>query len=335
MKIDVELSVPSPADAGDLAKKAEEFGFDCLWVNETKHDPFIQLALASANTRSISLGTSIALAFTRSPTSLAYTAWDVQNISHGRLILGLGSQVKGHIERRFGLEWEKPVPKMRETILAIRSIWDSWQTGSRLDFQGKYYRMDLMTPFFSPGPIGKPGVPIYLAGVNAGMCRLAGRVADGLHVHPLHTRKYLKEAVLPALTSGLNRARRGRNEVAVAASVFAAAGDGEQVKELKQLYRRQIAFYASTRTYRKVMEMHGWGDVCDRLHQLSVKGEWGQMAEEIGEEMLDEFVVEGSWKSIGDVLAKKYTGLADRVRLYIPFDGTGGWRELAAAFPRA
>jgi probable F420-dependent oxidoreductase len=336
VKIDAEVLAASPAEAGDLAKKAEEFGFDCLWANETKHDPFLQLALAAANTRSIRLGTSIALAFTRSPTALAYTAWDLQNLSGGRLILGLGSQVKGHIERRFGLKWESPTPKMREYIQALHSVWESWQTGSKLDFQGRFYKIDLMTQFFNPGPIGNPKIPIYVAGVNEGMCRLAGRLGDGLHIHPLHTVRYLKEAMLPAVSRGLERAGRRREEVTLAASVFAAVGDDEtQISNVKQLYRSQIAFYASTRTYRKVMELHGWGDICDRLHQHSVKGKWDKMPEEIGEEVLGEFTIQGTWESIGEEVVKKYRGLVDRVRFYIPFDGSDGWRRLVGNFPRS
>jgi probable F420-dependent oxidoreductase len=336
LKIDAELFATSPAEVWELAKKAEEFGFDCLWVNETRHDPFLQLALAASSTKSIMLGTSIALAFTRSPTTLAYTAWDLQNLSGGRLLLGLGSQVKGHIERRFGMRWESPAPKMREVILALRAIWDSWQTKSKLDFQGRFFKLDLMTPFFSPEPIAHPTIPIYVAGVNVGMCRLVGRIGDGLHVHPLHTAKYMKEVVLPALAAGLERAGRKREEVSVAASVFAATGyDENQIKSVKQFYRSQIAFYASTRTYRGVMELHGWGDLCDRLHQLSVKGQWERMAEEVGEDVLEEFVVEGDWRAIGEQVAKKYRGLTDRVRFYIPFDGSDGWREMVEAFPES
>lgn len=334
LKIDAELFAASPSEAAKLAMKAEEFGFGCLWVNETKHDPFLQLALAATSTRSIMLGTSIALAFTRSPTTLAYTAWDLQNLSGGRLILGLGSQVKGHIERRFGLKWESPAPKMREVILALRSVWESWQTGSKLDFQGRFYRIDLMTPFFSPGQIEHPRIPIYIAGVNEMMCNLVGRLGDGLHVHPLHTARYLNEVILPAMSKGLEKAGRRREDVAVAASVFAAVGDDEsQIKSVKQFYRNQIAFYASTRTYRKVMELHGWGDICDRLHLHSVRGDWAKMADEIGEEVLDEFVVEGTWRTIGGEVAKRYRGAADRVRFYIPFDGSEGWRTLVESFP--
>ena len=332
LKVDAEIAVGSPAEAAGLAKKAEEFGFDCMWVNETKHDPFVQLALACTATSEILLGTSIALAFTRSPTTLAYTSWGLQSASKGRFILGLGSQVKGHIERRFGMKWEPPAPKMKETALALRAVWESWQRGTPLDFRGGFYRLDLMTPFFSPGPIDHPAIPIYIAGVNPGMCRVAGMVADGLHVHPLHTVRYLREVVLPALDEGAARANR-ESRAAVAASVFAAVGrTDKEIQDAKGVLRQQIAFYASTRSYRRVMDLHGWGDVCDRLHALSTKGAWDKMGEEVGREVLDKFVVEGTWEEIGSVLMKRYGGLVDRIRLYVPFDGAQDWQKFVRAF---
>ena len=333
MKIDAETAVGSPAEIPGLSKRAEEFGFDCLWVNETKHDPFLQLALASEHTKKISLGTSVALAFTRSPTTMAYTAWDLQNLSGGRLILGLGSQVKGHLERRFGMKWESPAPKMKEFVLALRAVWETWQNGAKLDFAGRFYRLDLMTPFFNPGPIERPRIPVYVAGVNQGMCRLAGTVADGIHVHPLHTVRYLREVMLPGLEGGLAKSGRRRDEFSVAASVFAAVGDTRrEIESVREVYREQIAFYASTRTYRRLMDLHGWGDVCDRLHQHSVKGEWDRMASEVSDEMIGEFVVDGRWEEMGEKLVKRYGGLVDRVRLYLPFDGDPTWRKLVAGF---
>lgn len=333
MKVDAEVAVGSPVEAAELARKAEAFGFDCFWVNETKHDPFVQLTLAAASTKRIALGTSIALAFTRSPMTLAYTAWDLQSVSNGRLILGLGSQVKGHIERRFGMKWEAPAPKMKEVVLALRAVWGSWQDNTKLDFSGRFFKLDLMTPFFSPGPIEHPAIPVYVAGVNVGMCRAAGAVADGLHVHPLHTVRYLREVIEPALGAGAARAGRKREDVAVAASVFAAVGEtAREVENVREAFREQVAFYASTRSYRKVMELHGWGDVCDRLHALSSKGEWRRMASEVGDDMLDEFVVEGGWKEMGGILRKRYGASVDRVRLYLPFDGEETWRSLVDGF---
>ena len=333
MKVDAEVALGSPAEAAQLARKAEDFGFDCFWVNETKHDPFVQIALAAEHTEKISLGTSIALAFTRSPTTLAYTAWDLQNLSGGRLFLGLGSQVKGHVERRFGMKWEPPAPKMREVVLALRAIWRAWQDGVKLDFEGRFFHLDLMTPFFSPGRIDHPSIPVYVAGVNEGMCKVAGAVADGLHAHPLHTVRYLREVIGPAVKAGSQRAGRKEGDVTVAASVFAAAGSNKaEIEALRELYRGQIAFYASTRTYRRVLELHGWGDVGERLHSLSAKGDWERMPREVGDDMLEEFVVEGNWREIGSILERRYKGLADRVRLYIPFDGEPHWKDLVRGF---
>ena len=333
MKVDAEVAVKSPSEAAVLARKAEAFGFDCFWCNETKHDPFIQLALAAGSTKRIALGTSIALAFTRSPTTLAYTAWDLQSLSRGRIILGLGSQVKGHIERRFGMKWEPPALKMMEEILALRSVWGSWQDGGKLDFHGRFIKLDLMTPFFNPGPIGNPQIPVYVAAVNPGMCRVAGAVADGIHIHPLHTVRYLREVVIPSVDQGRTKSGRKKGSFSFAASVFAAPGETEsERKKIREAMRAQVAFYASTRSYRRVMDLHGWGDVCDRLHALSSKGEWQKMASEVPDQMLESFVVEGNWKEMGGALRKRYGGLVDRVRLYGPFDGRLEWRRFVRSF---
>ncbi|MDG6989300.1 MAG: TIGR03617 family F420-dependent LLM class oxidoreductase [Nitrososphaerota archaeon] len=332
MKIDAEVQVGAPSEAAELSKRAEEYGFDCFWVNETKHDPFIQLSLAAQSTRRISLGTSIALAFTRSPTTLAYTAWDLQSLSAGRLILGLGSQVKGHIERRFGMKWDAPAPKMKDEVLAMKAVWESWQEGKTLGYHGRYFRLDLMTPFFNPGPVEHPEIPVYVAGVNPVMCRIAGEIAEGLHVHPLHTVRYLNEVVSPALEAGAAKTgRRGR--AAAAASVFAAVGETrEEIRSVREAYRGQISFYASTRSYRRVMELHGWGDVCDRLHGLSTRGDWGKMPSEITDDILNEFVVEGTWDDIGRTVRGRYENILDRVRLYLPFDGSENWKRVVRGF---
>jgi probable F420-dependent oxidoreductase len=254
-------------------------------------------------------------------------------MSGGRLILGLGSQVKGHVERRFGMRWETPAPKMTEVIGVLRAVWAAWQSGSKLDFQGTFYRIDLMTPFFSPPPISFPRIPIYVAGVNRGMCQVAAESGDGLLVHPLHTVRYLREVMLPAMTAGLAKGGKEKGDVTVAASVFAAVGNDEkEIRKMKDQCRAHIAFYASTRTYSRVLELHGWGDVCNRLHRFSLGGEWGRMAAEIDDDILDEFIVEGTWVELGDVIRDRYRGLADRVRLYLPFDGKEEWRMLLRAF---
>ena len=190
-----------------------------------------------------------------------------------------------------------------------------------------------MTPFFNPGPIEHPWIPVFLAAVNDGMCRAAGTLADGVHVHPLHTVRYLREVIHPAIARGAAKAGRKEEDIVVAASVFAAVGETEQeVKNVREAFREQIAFYASTRSYRKVMELHGWGDVCDRLHALSVRGEWGTMASEVSDEMLKEFVVDGTWNEVGGIIQERYGALVDRVRLYLPFDGDPKWKRLVEGF---
>jgi probable F420-dependent oxidoreductase len=334
--IDAEIHSDRLDDIPRLARQAEDFGLDGIWFDETKHDPFVQLALAAPATRRVTLGSAIALAFTRSPTLLAYSSWDIQSLAEGRFVLGLGSQVKGHIERRFGSKWESPGPKMLEVISALRGVWKNWQDGTPLVFHGRFYNIDLMTPFFSPPKMLNPStliIPVFVAGVNRGMYRIAGEAADGLHVHPLHTVKYLKEVMNPALISALEKGRRNRDDFQVACSIFAAVGSSEaEIRQRKEESRASIAFYASTRTYRKILELHNWGDVCDRLHELSVRGEWKRMATEVTDDMLDQFVVEGSWEGIGSVVEKRYAGLVDRVRLYLPFDGNQKWRSFVQGF---
>src|SRR5713226_9155707 len=215
MQLDMMLTVRAFAEAGGLtnaaevARAAEEMGFAALWGVENQHDPFLPLAVAAINTSKIKLGTAIALAFPRSPMSLAYTSWDLQAASNGRFILGLGTQVKGHNERRFSVKWGSPGPKLREIILALRAIWDCWQNGSKLNFVGDFYQFTLMPPAFNPGPIAHPHVPIYIAGVNPYMCRLAGELCEGFHAHPFHSAKYLREAVLPQIEQGAKKAGCG------------------------------------------------------------------------------------------------------------------------------
>src|SRR3990167_8996368 len=234
-----------PDDAGRVGA----LGYDCLWSSETQHDPFLPLAVAATVTSRIKLGTAIAVAFPRSPMITAHIAWDLQKASNGRLLLGLGSQVKGHNERRFSVKFESPGPKMREVVLALRAIWDCWQNGTKLNFKGQFYRFDLMTPFFNPGPIADPRVPVYIAGVNQYMCRIAGEVCDGLHVHPFNSPKYLREYVHPAVNEGLRASGRKREDFTYITSTFAVVGDTEQeLRQARQSVRQQIAFYASTRT---------------------------------------------------------------------------------------
>jgi probable F420-dependent oxidoreductase len=335
VKLDTGILPASLRDVASAAKAAEEMGFDALWTAETSHDPFFPLVLAAEHTKRIKLGTSIAVAFPRSPMVLAQIAWDLQEYSGGRFILGLGTQVKGHNERRFGVKWEHPGPKLREMIQMIHAIWDCWQNGTRPNFQGTFYNFTLMTPFFNPGPISHPRPPIYIAGVNAYMCRLAGELCDGFHVHPFHSLKYLNEVTVPNIERGLQKSGRKRGDCVLSTTAFVIAGKNQRdIEEAKGAVRQQIAFYASTRTYIGVLEAHGWGETCYRLNEKAAKGDWAGMANEITDEMLEVYAVTGTYDEIAEKVKKKYAGYLDRVAFYFPFNSgdAARWRKMIAAF---
>lgn len=319
MKLDVGMLTHDLTSIPDYARKVEALGYDCLWSAETQHDPFLPLAVAATVTSRIKLGTSIAVAFPRSPMILAHTCWDLAKASGGRFILGLGSQVKGHNERRFSVKFESPAPKMREIVLALRAIWDCWQNGTKLAFKGQFFRFDLMTPFFNPGPIEHPAIPIYVAAVNPAMCRVAGEVCEGLHVHPFNSPKYLRECVRPAVEEGRAKAGKRGGDFAYVTSSFVVVGDTEAELEAQRLaVKQQIAFYASTRTYEPVLAVHGWQDLVPHLHRKSVEGDWKGMADLITDEMLDTYAVTGTHETIAARLKERYTGLLDRTAFYRP-----------------
>jgi probable F420-dependent oxidoreductase len=319
VKLDVGMLTHDLTSIPAYARKVEALGYDCLWSAETQHDPFLPLAVAATVTSKIKLGTSIAVAFPRSPMILAHIAWDLAKASGGRFILGLGSQVKGHNERRFSVKFESPAPKMREVVLALRAIWDCWQQGTKLDFKGQFFRFDLMTPFFNPGPIEHARIPVYIAGVNPAMCRVAGEVCDGLHVHPFNSPKYLREVVRPAVEEGMAKAGRARADFTYATSSFVVVGDTEQeIAKGRQAVKQQIAFYASTRTYEPVLAAHGWQDLVPQLHRKSVEGDWKGMADLITDEMLDTYAVVGTYATIAARLEERYAGLLDRTAFYQP-----------------
>jgi len=321
MLLDVALRDYDLKSVPEFARCAETIGYDCIWTSETQHDPFLPLGVAATATSKIKLVTSIAVAFPRSPMITAYTAWDLQKASAGRFILGLGSQVRAHNQRRFSVKFESPGPKLREVVLALRAIWDCWQNGTHLRFKGKFYNFDLMTPFFNPGPIAHPTVPVFVAGVNRYMYRMAGEVCDGLHVHPFHTAKYLREYVHPAVNEGLQTSGRSRRNFQYATSVFVIVGDTERERaENTEAIRQQIAFYASTRTYAPVLEAHGWEAISPELHQKSLDGDWKAMSRLITDEMIDEVAVSGTYEIIVQKLRQRYEGLLDRVSLYQPYE---------------
>ena len=315
MLLDATLPLVPLTFIPTIAKAAEELGFAALWVTETMHDPFLPGALIAEHTQRLHFGTAVAVAFARSPATLAYTAWDLAQASAGRFILGLGTQVKAHIERRFGMPWpESVVGKFREQIAAIRAFWHSWQNGEPLNFRGEHYKLTLMSPFFNPGPIEHPDIPVYIAGVNTGLARLSGEVCQGFLVHPLHTPRYLQEIILPAIAEGAGRAGRRRQDVKMAVTAFAATTPEEIF-----FVRSQIAFYASTPSYRPLMALHSWESTAEQLSSLAARGKWSEMGVLISDEMLETFAVVVAPADLPAALARRYEGLADRLSLYLPF----------------
>jgi len=302
------------------AHAAEDLGFAGLWTSETKHDAFLPLAIAANETQRVELGTSVAIAFSRSPMETAQTAWDLQDLSDGRFLLGLGTQVRAHITRRFSMPWDRPAARLREYILALRAIWDSFQTGETLQFEGEFYQHTLMTPFFDPGPIDHPQIPVYIAGVNTRLARLAGEISDGFHVHPCHSPQYVRQTVKPAIAEGAEGAGRDPAQITLATSAFViVTGDEEAAAEQRESVRAQISFYASTPTYRTVLEAHGWEEIGDRLGAMAREKKWREMPALITDEMLAAFAVEAAPDEIGPALRERYEGLLDRVALYLPF----------------
>jgi probable F420-dependent oxidoreductase len=331
--LDTTLTVRKPTTVANAAREAEAAGVAGIWSEETAHEPFLPLMLAATATERVSLGTGIAVAFARSPMAVAQAAWDLQAASGGRFILGLGTQVRGHIERRFGMPWSAPGPRLREYLLCLRAIFDCWQHGAKPAFAGEHYQFTLMTPIFNPGPLATPwtdasgvakGVPVWIAGVNDYLCRLAGELCDGFHVHPLHSPKYIAEFVLPRIEAGARRTGRRLADVQRASTAFVITGDtDDELARAERAVRQQIAFYASTPSYRTILDLHGWGDVAGRLTEMSRRGEWQAMADLITDEMLDTFATRGAVGELPALLQQRYEGLLDRVSLYVPHTAAG------------
>ena len=334
MKFDVTLPPTGLKDVPAIAKAAEEIGFDTLWTQETQHDPFLPCALIAEHTTRLNFGTAIAVSFARSPANIAYTAWDLAAQSNGRFMLGLGTQVRAHIERRFGQLWPESVTgKLREQIQVIHALWDCWQTGTRLNYRGEHYKITLMSPFFNPGVIEHPNIPIYIAGVNPGLAKLAGELCKGFHAHPFHSIRYMKEVVLPAIGEGARKTNRKREEVSVSITAFVATTPAEM-----NLARAQISFYASTPSYRPVMDLHGWASVAEKLSAHAAKGEWTEMPMLITDEMLGEFCLVTEEDKLADELKKRYEGIANRLNLYtsfIPGEKDPWWGQLVRHFPKS
>ncbi len=309
-----------PEGIGEQARKAEETGYDGAWATETGHDPLLMLALAAQETDRIMLGTGIVVAFGRSPMITATMANDVQLLSKGRLMLGLGSQIKPHIEKRFSMPWSHPAARMREYVLAMRAIWQAWNENTKLEFRGEFYTHTLMTPFFSPGPNPYGAPKVFLAAVGGLMTEVAGEVCDGLLVHGFTTERYIREVTVPSLSRGLAKASRERNAFEVSYAGFVVTGEGdEQLEAAAAAVKAQIAFYASTPAYRGVLETHGWGDAQPELNALSKRGEWAKMGELVTDEMLDAFAVVAPPAQVAAKVHERFGDLVDRFSFYAPY----------------
>jgi probable F420-dependent oxidoreductase len=320
VKIDSTLGF-DPADVAATARRAEAAGYDGLWSAETSHDPFLPLAIASEHTERMALGTGIAVAFARNPMNLAMVSNDLQALSGGRFLLGLGSQIKPHIEKRFSMTWSHPAPRMRELILAMRAIWASWADGSRLAFRGEYYRHTLMTPMFDPGPNPFGNPKILLAAVGPVMTEVAGEVADGLLAHGFTTERYLREVTVPALERGLAISGRTRADVQISyPGMIVTGADAAEVATAVRAVRTQLAFYGSTPAYRPVLELHGWGDLQPELNRLSRRGAWDEMADLIDDEMVETFAVVGDLDELPAKILARFDGLVDRFSFYAPYE---------------
>lgn len=303
------------------AAAQERRGYDGIWVPETAHDPFLPLVLAAQETERLDLATGIAVAFARSPMTLAQTAWDLQAGSGGRFILGLGSQIKPHITRRFSMPWSHPAARMREMILAIRTIWACWNDGTKLDFRGDFYTHTLMTPFFNPGPNPHGDARIFLAGVGELMTEVAGEVADGFICHGFSTRRFVDEVTLPALAKGRAKAGKTMDGFELSGPMFVVTGrDEAEMAAAATGVRGQIAFYGSTPAYRKVLDLHGWGDLQDDLNRLSKEGRWAEMGELIDDEILEEFAVVAPLDEVAAGLKARWGDVMGRLSFYTPYE---------------
>ncbi|MEM7096042.1 MAG: TIGR03617 family F420-dependent LLM class oxidoreductase [Actinomycetota bacterium] len=301
------------------AQQVERIGYDRLTVTETRFDPFVQLALAAQATERIELASAVAIAFPRSPTVTAQAAWTLHKLSHGRISLGLGTQVKGHIERRFGMAWAPAGPWMREYVQAVREIWRSYQTGEQPSHDGEHYSISLMVPLFDPGPLETPPPDIVLAAVKPYLCRVAGEVGDGLRPHPICTPRYIDEVMKPAVADGAGRAGRSLDDVEITVAPLVATAATEQALEARiREVRARVAFYASTPAYRPAFDLHGYTDLSVELAQLSKAQRWDDMPDRITDEVLHTYAIVGSYDEIAGLVAERYADTVHATEFSIP-----------------
>jgi probable F420-dependent oxidoreductase len=338
----VKVETGIPFDLGAVAGAAtriESIGYDGVVTPEVGHDPFLPLVIAAEHSQRLTLGTAVLIAFPRAPMAVAQASWDLQRFSGGRFILGLGSQVKGHNTRRYQTHWNTPPgPRMRDYVNCLRAIWDSWQNGTRPDFQSDNYTYTLMTPNFNPGPLPTAPPRVMISAVNPYMARVAGEVCDGIRLHGFNTMKYARENLLPKVEEGLKKAGRSRTDFEVSGGGFIATGaDQAEVEQNIEGVRRQISFYASTRTYQGVMDSHGWGDTTTRLNSMSIQGKWDEMPRLITDDMVSEFAAVASYDDLPAEIEKKYGGQVDTIQIGFPPgnpDEEARAREIVAAIQR-
>ncbi len=298
----------------ERARQLEALGYDQISVGETQHNPFLPLVLVAEHTERIGFATSVAIAFPRVPHITANLAWDLSKYSGGRFVLGLGTQVKGHNERRFSVPWAPPGPRLRDYIQCMRAIWDSWQNGTKPDYEGEYYQYKLTSPFFNPGPIEQPDIKVIVSAVNPFNARLAGEVCDGIAIHGFSTFRYISEVLIPAVHEGARRAGKDPSQLEIRGGGFIVTGrNEEEVESARERSRRQLSFYASTRSYSKVMQLHGWDDEAAHLHRLSVEGRWDEMVDVITDEMMEEFCVVATWDELPGRMREKYAGINTQI----------------------
>jgi probable F420-dependent oxidoreductase len=321
MRLEATLGDVPWSDIAQISGAIEELGFDGIATPELKRDPFLPLVLAASATHKVQLATSVAIAFPRSPTVVAYMSRNLNDLSHGRFAVGLGTQVKGHIERRFSTEWVSPGPRLREYILAMRAIWSAWDHGEPLRFEGKFYNLSLMTPEFSPGPSEYGPIKVQIAAVNEYNIRLAGEICDGLRVHPFSTPDYTRDVIWPNVRRGGGRGERSLDDFDLIGTGFIATGpDEEAVANAREDVRYRIAFYASTRTYLPVLEHHGWGDLNPKLRELVAQNRWDDLPSVVPDDVVEAFCISGTYRDIAALIGERLGGLVDTIGFPLPED---------------
>ncbi len=311
MRLETAVVAPSIEQLAGYVRQLEDMGYDSIVTPEAGHDPFLPLMIVAEHTKRVKFGTAVAIAFPRSPFVTAQLSWDLQRYSGGRFMLGMGTQVKGHNERRYSTPWPAPPgPRLREYILCLKAIFKTFQSGARPDYQGKHYQFSLISPFFNPGPNQNGEVPIYISAVNRYNCRLVGELCHGIRMHGFNTPKYTKEVILPSIEAGAKKAGRKLSDIDIVGGGFIVAGNNdEEIEKAKGPVKQQIAFYGSTRSYHPVFQVHGWEEIGMRLYRLSMEGKWPEMASEITDEILNEFAIVCTYDELADRIRERYFGI--------------------------